>query len=423
MVSPASSGRYCCGEHAVRAVVRVPVADPVAQRLLARCGGGAEVVGHLGRRGVRHRLPGGSHRQGDAVRLGSQRQVDGGMGEGVGRLGEADDAEGVEGGDGEPQRPVVRQPDVLGGEDDHAPGDELRVLPRLEHGVEPVEGGVGVRPAQRLDEGRDDVVVAVARLVVADDPPLQRLLDLGLGDRRATPGGDPRRHLERVERQPGVAADPFGEQGDDVVIDRWRASQAPHRVVGGPAHQGGHRLGRQRVGAEQRAAADQRRVDLEEGVLGGGADECDDPVLDPGQQGVLLGLVEPVDLVDEEHGAAAPLLQSPPRLVEHGPDVLDPRRGRRERLEAGRRRRGDQPRQRGLPGPRRSPQDHRHRAGLHDRPERRPRVGQVSLARPPRRAWPGACAPPAVPPPTWLRRGRRRRGRAPGSPAHGTARP
>ena len=53
------------------------------------------------------------------------------------------------------------------------------------------------------------------------------------------------------------------------------------------------------------AAGEQRGDDFEAGVFGGGADEADAAALDVGEEGVLLGLVEAVDLVDEEDGAGA----------------------------------------------------------------------------------------------------------------------
>src|SRR5262249_54673150 len=49
-------------------------------------------------------------------------------------------------------------------------------------------------------------------------------------------------------------------------------------------------------------ARQERGVDLERGVLGGGADQHDCALLHVGQEGVLLRLVESVDLVDEQHG-------------------------------------------------------------------------------------------------------------------------
>ena len=53
------------------------------------------------------------------------------------------------------------------------------------------------------------------------------------------------------------------------------------------------------------AAGEQRGVEFEGGVLGGGADQADGAALDVGQEGVLLRLVEAMDLVDEEDGARA----------------------------------------------------------------------------------------------------------------------
>ncbi len=53
------------------------------------------------------------------------------------------------------------------------------------------------------------------------------------------------------------------------------------------------------------AAGEERGVDLEGGILRGGADQADGAALDVGEEGVLLGLVEAVNLVDEEDGAGA----------------------------------------------------------------------------------------------------------------------
>ena len=48
------------------------------------------------------------------------------------------------------------------------------------------------------------------------------------------------------------------------------------------------------------AARQQRGVELEARILGGRADERDGAVLDIGQEAVLLGAVEAVDLVHEQ---------------------------------------------------------------------------------------------------------------------------
>ena len=71
-------------------------------------------------------------------------------------------------------------------------------------------------------------------------------------------------------------------------------------------------LGGQRIELVHVRARDQRRVDLEVGVLRRGSDQGDEAVLDGRQERVLLGLVEAVDLVDKHHAA----------LAEHAQPVL-----------------------------------------------------------------------------------------------------
>ena len=64
----------------------------------------------------------------------------------------------------------------------------------------------------------------------------------------------------------------------------------------------------ERLEPEDASPAEERRVDLEVRVLGRRPDERDRAVLDLRQEGVLLGLVEAVDLVEEEDGRrAAPI--------------------------------------------------------------------------------------------------------------------
>jgi hypothetical protein len=63
------------------------------------------------------------------------------------------------------------------------------------------------------------------------------------------------------------------------------------------------------------------RVHLEIGVLGRRPDERDGPILDVGEQRVLLGLVEPVDLVDEQDAAHARHGRLLPRLGDDGADL------------------------------------------------------------------------------------------------------
>ena len=84
-----------------------------------------------------------------------------------------------------------------------------------------------------------------------------------------------------------------------------------------------------RQGQQQRPGQ-QRRDHREERVLGGGRDQGDPAVLDGRQQRVLLGLGEPVHLVDEQHRLPGRRQRSSTRVVDHRAHVLDPGGHRRQ---------------------------------------------------------------------------------------------
>ena len=64
---------------------------------------------------------------------------------------------------------------------------------------------------------------------------------------------------------------------------------------------GGYLGGGERFEAEEVAAREERRIDVETRVVGGGADEADVALFDIRQEEVLLGFVEAVQFVDEEN--------------------------------------------------------------------------------------------------------------------------
>src|SRR5690606_1977839 len=82
-------------------------------------------------------------------------------------------------------------------------------------------------------------------------------------------------------------------------------AQATLAVVQGAAQGQQDVLRRDRLQHVHAAAREQRRVQLEAGILGGGADEQDAAAFDVRQEGVLLRLVEAVHLVHEQDGAPA----------------------------------------------------------------------------------------------------------------------
>ncbi len=158
------------------------------------------------------------------VRLRRRREVDDRLGEHDPTLRHPDELHRLRSGDGDAERLRVGHPDVLGRGDDDPPRDEARVLPRLDHAGEVVEGRIDVGASDRLDERGDDVVVLVALAVVAQEGAIDGGGDDLGGDqgkgrdvrlRRTRPairrGRGRSSRLERGERAPGVA----GREPDD----------------------------------------------------------------------------------------------------------------------------------------------------------------------------------------------------------------
>ena len=154
--------------------------------------------------------------------------------------------------------------------------------------------------------------------------------------------------------------------------------RARHRAHGAAAPGRAHPRGAQLVDP---AARQKRRVHLEVGVLGGRAHEDHGAVLHRGQQGVLLCLVEAVDLVEEEDRALAARVEPVPCAVDHRPHLGPARVHRGGLLERRPSVHREQPGERGLARARRPVQDHRVRPALLERrPQRRPSAEQVLLA-------------------------------------------
>ncbi len=130
---------------------------------------------------------------------------------------------------GHEQRARVGVADVLGREDEHAPSDELRVLAAVDHAREPVDGGVGIASAHRLDEGADDVVVHVAGLVVGQDPGGARLPHGVECDRSQPVGAGLRPRRRELKRRQCDARIPAGGQCDRglrLVVERDGPAEA-----------------------------------------------------------------------------------------------------------------------------------------------------------------------------------------------------
>ena len=98
-----------------------------------------------------------------------------------------------------------------------------------------------------------------------------------------------------------------------------------------------------------------------------------------GEEGVLLGLVEAVDLVDEQHAALAVQGEQLLGGLETGPHLGNPGHHRGQNHELGADRLGEDARQRRLAGPGRPPQQERCQVAARDRASERPRIADEVL--------------------------------------------
>ena len=198
--------------------------------------------------------------------------------------------------------------------EDHEPArDEPRVLAGFEHAREPVDAGVGIRAADRLDERGDDVVVLVVAVV-------DRL-------RSASAASASSSAMRPVARSTASAC------ATSSTVRRWRASPSllstrcssasssisvassprPRSLVGERAlRELAQIVVGERLEPEQRAAREQRAGEREERVLGGRADEHEQTLLDEREQHVLLRAGEAVHLVEEEDRALAAFAEPGP---------------------------------------------------------------------------------------------------------------
>ena len=340
-------GQIVLGEDAARVLVGVTVTDGVAEALRPRIVPVAQVRRNHGALAVadvrQGGVDGGDHR----IRLRCGGEMDGGLRQRDASLRHADEADSLVGGHGNLQGGRVRHPNVLGGVDDEPTGDEPGVLPCVDHPRQVVQGGVRVGAADGLDEGADDVEVLVTVPVIACDSLVGGAGDDVDGDLSATLLDGLRGGLEVGQGASGIAGGQGGEPVAGLVGERDLPVVAA-RVLDRPTQQRGD-VGRfQRLELDQQRAREQRGDDGETRVLGGRGDEQHRPVLHGGEQGVLLGLGEPVDLVDEEHGGDS-VRESSTGVGDDRADLLDPGVQRGERFEPASGTTGDEGRHGRLP--------------------------------------------------------------------------
>ena len=223
-------------------------------------------------------------------------------------------------------------------------------------------------------QGGDEVVVLLAVLVVGGAALLQHLTEVL--DRQRLGRPDVEQGLGQGQQVAAVAVGQRRQRGARVRLQRQNASLERLGL-------GQQRLQRFIVQPLQHidlAARQQRPVELERRVLGGGAHQGDDPLLHERQKAVLLRAVEAVDLIDKQQGGLAGQ-SAHPGLLERLLQVRDAGENGGELLELIARLLGQQARDGGLAGPGRTPQDHRRQApGLGHASDRPGRPKQMVLA-------------------------------------------
>ena len=176
----------------------------------------------------------------------------------------------------------------------------------------------------------------LAGAVVEQHLLLRRLAHVLGRDRRAARRAcERRRDLQRIERAPRVARAKAHQLDERLVLEREPAcAQAALGVAERPARNRRDILVAERAQHQHAGAREQRRDYLEGRILGGRADERDEPAFDVGQDGVLLRAVPSMDLVDENHRAPPAGFQLAPRLFDRLAQLGDSRRHRRDRAKA-----------------------------------------------------------------------------------------
>jgi len=316
------------------------------------------------------------------VRFGCGGDIDHGLGQGDLAFGEPQPFHGLGGRGGHQEGPGVGVPDVFRRGDEQPSRDEPGVFACREHLGHPVEGRVRVRSAQGFDEGGDGVIVVVAGFVVTDGAGL----DGGFRDRQVDPhpaavsrGRGQHGQFDGVDHASGVP----GAHGDQVLpgvvghldgLLRRERRQRPRQDLPKVVLLQGMELKKGGTGQEG-------GVDVERGVFRRQADQRDGAPLDVRKEGVLLGSVEMVDLVEDQ---PRPLVLDPSAflgLLEDHPDVGDPHGDRVLLLHVGLGLERGQPGQGRLPRAGRAEEDRRSQTVRLDAPPQEGAgIHQMSLA-------------------------------------------
>ena len=129
-------------------------------------------------------------------------------------------------------------------------------------------------------------------------------------------------HLQDGESGAGVPVGKFRDHGQKLRFHLYLLTAEAPGIPEGPVKKLHQLFGLQALEHEDPAAGQESPVDLKGRVFRGGADEDDAALFHKGQEGVLLGLVEAMDLVHEDDGPLSIALILL-RLLHDGADLPD----------------------------------------------------------------------------------------------------
>ena len=209
----------------------------------------------------------------------------------------------------------IGHPHILAGGAQQPPagGDQV---PGLQEPGQVVQRRVRVAAPEGLHQGGGHVIHGVSALVIAHGAALGHLLGIGDSEDQGPVLylGGLIEQLHRVHGLPHVPAAGVGNVvGHSLLPPQGERALLPHQTQG-PLHGGADLIGGDGLELKDRAPAEEGGVDVEIGVLRGGGDEGDGPVLHKLQEGLLLLFVEVLDLVQVQQHAAG---------GHHGPHIPD----------------------------------------------------------------------------------------------------
>ena len=255
---------------------------------------------------------------------------------------------------------------LAGGAEEPAAGSHQ--IPGLQEASQVVERRVRVAAPQGLHQGGGQVIHCVAAPVIAHGAALGHLLHIGKGQSQRPVPGLCRltEELHRVDGLAHIAAAGGGNGAGHPLLPAERQGGAGLLDGKRPLHRDLHLLRLHGLELKDRGPGEEGAVDIEIGVLRGGGDEGQLTVLHEFQQGLLLLLVEVLDLIQVEEDAAGS--QERPHIRDDVLDVLKGGGGGIEPVEGLMGALGDEVRHRSLSGARRAVEDHIYRGAALNEP-------------------------------------------------------